>query len=101
MKRIKVGTVDSIKPGSGKGLNLLGRKYAVYNLDGKFYGMEGSCKHMKAALAKGQIIGTVVVCPMHDWQYDIPTGKCLTEDWANLKTYPVEVEDNSVFIILE
>ncbi|MEZ5360033.1 MAG: Rieske (2Fe-2S) protein [Candidatus Zixiibacteriota bacterium] len=101
MKKFKVGTVDSIKPGSGKGVSLLGKKYAVFNIDGKYFGIEGACKHMKASLAGGKLIGTVVTCPMHDWQYDVTDGRCLTEDWAAVKTYPVEVENDTVFIILE
>lgn len=101
MRKVKVGTVDAIKPGSGKGVSLLGKKFAVFNIDGRYYGIDGSCKHMKASLAKGKLNGPIVTCPMHDWQYNVTDGCCLTEDWAGVRTYPVEIEDGQVFIILE
>ncbi len=101
MKKFKIGSADSIKPGIGKAVSLIGKKYAVFNIDGSFYGMDGSCKHMKASLAKGKISGTIVTCPMHDWKYDVTDGQCLTEGWASVKTYPVEIEDGTVYIILD
>ncbi|MCK5126920.1 MAG: Rieske 2Fe-2S domain-containing protein [candidate division Zixibacteria bacterium] len=101
MKRFKVGSKDSIKPGCGIALNLLGKKYAVFNIDGNYYGMDGACRHMKAALVKGKITGTIVTCSMHDWQYDITSGRCLTEDWASVNTYPVEIENGIVYIIID
>ena len=101
MNRIKIGPVGAIPPGASKGVSILGRRYAVFNIDGRLYGLDGSCKHMKASLVSARCEGTVVVCPMHGWKYDVTDGRCLTEAWARLDTYPVEVDEGEVFIIFD
>ena len=101
MAKFKVGKASGLRPGEGREVALLGRKYAVFNIDGKFYGLDGACKHMKASLAHGRCDGPVITCYMHNWQYDVTTGACLTQDWAALRTYPVEIIDDDIFIDID
>jgi len=100
MKKIKIAAMNDIKPGTARQVRLLGRYFAVFNINGTYYGLEGMCKHMKAPLCGGELDGTIVTCPMHQWKYDVATGACLTEDWAALKTYPVELHDQDIYLIL-
>lgn len=101
MRRIRVAPAGAIKPGQAREITLLGRKYAVFNANGALFGLEGSCKHMKASLAHGRLDGEIVTCYMHDWKFNIRDGSCLSQDWARLKTYPVEITDGQIFILIE
>ena len=96
--RLKVCNQDQIKEGGVKALKILARNVAVFRLNGKLHGLEADCKHMRASIANGKIDGTIITCPAHGWRYDITTGECLTEAWAKLKTYPVDVVDGIVYI---
>jgi nitrite reductase (NADH) small subunit len=100
MKKIKIANVSDLKPGQARQIRLLGKSYAVFNIDGGFYAIEGSCKHMKAALSGGSCDGFIVTCPMHGWQYDVRSGECLTETWAKLRTFDVDVAEDTVYILL-
>ncbi len=49
---------------------------AVFNVDGKFYAMEGTCPHAGGPLGDGFLDGTTVTCPWHGWQFDVTNGVC-------------------------
>lgn len=100
MNKIKMGTLNELSPGRSLEKRIMARRIAVFNVDGKLYGIESDCKHMKASLQKGKVQNDVVTCPWHHWQYDIKTGQCLTVDKFKLKTYQVEVQGEDVFVIL-
>lgn len=82
-------------------VKVLARTVAVFRIGGVLFGLEADCKHMKASIARGKIDGLIITCPAHGWQYDIATGACLNEPWAKLKTYPVIVEGEQIFVELQ
>jgi nitrite reductase (NADH) small subunit len=99
--RIKMGLLSEIPPGRAIEKQILARKIAVFNYNGRLIGMESECKHMRASLAKGGAIsGRELTCAWHGWKYDIETGECTTNPGFKLRTYQVEVENDTVFLIL-
>lgn len=49
------------------------------------------CPHLKADLAKfGVIEGEKLTCNLHGWQWDLPTGRCLTSKGHELRAERVE-----------
>jgi UDP-MurNAc hydroxylase len=43
--------------------------------------MQRRCPHLRGDLSRfGEINGTTLTCAMHGWQFDLPTGRCLTSD---------------------
>jgi nitrite reductase/ring-hydroxylating ferredoxin subunit len=42
--------------------------------------------------------GKTVTCNRHGWRYDIPSGNCLTHDWAKLKTYQIKIEGDYIWV---
>jgi nitrite reductase/ring-hydroxylating ferredoxin subunit len=100
-KWFKVCPVQDLKPGRAASVSLYARPYAVFNVDGKLYGMDGGCAHMKANLAAGQLYGNIVECAMHGWEYDVTTGECLTIPEIRLRTFPVKIEGDFVWIDIE
>ncbi|HEY3294478.1 MAG TPA: Rieske (2Fe-2S) protein [bacterium] len=97
----KVCRTDDVKPGHAASVSLYARPYAVFNVDGRLYGMDGGCAHMKANLASGAMYGNIVECAMHGWEYDVTTGECLTIPGVRLKTHPLKIEEGFVWIDIE
>jgi nitrite reductase/ring-hydroxylating ferredoxin subunit len=87
-----------LKPGQARSIRLLARPYAVFNVGGELFGIDAACRHAKANLASGRLDGEIVTCFMHGWQYNVKTGTCLTEDYGQVATYPVKLENGVVFI---
>jgi nitrite reductase/ring-hydroxylating ferredoxin subunit len=96
--KIKICREQDLTEGKVKTAKVLARTVAVFRINGELYGIEADCKHMRASIAHGKIEGHTITCPAHGWQYDITTGACLTEPWAQLRTYPVLVEDEYVYV---
>lgn len=100
-KWAKVCREEDLKPGKAASVSLYARPYAVFNVDGTLYGMDGGCAHMKANLAAGTLYGNVVECGMHGWEFDVTTGECLTIPGVRLRTFPVKCEEGFVWIDTE
>jgi nitrite reductase/ring-hydroxylating ferredoxin subunit len=96
--KIKICREQDLPEGSVRTAKVMARTIAVYRIEGGLYGIEADCRHMKASIAHGRVEGHTITCPAHGWQYDITTGACLNEPWAQLKTYSVVVEDGQVYV---
>lgn len=54
--------------------------------------MQRRCPHLRGDLSRfGDINGTTLTCAMHGWQFDLPTGRCLTSgnDAHRLRCGPI------------
>ncbi|MDB5919952.1 MAG: hypothetical protein JWR40_4186 [Massilia sp.] len=72
---------------------------AVCNLDGRFWALADTCTHGDASMAEGMIEGNNIVCPYHSGSFDICTGKVTMGPCSiALKTYPVTVENGTVYL---
>jgi phenylpropionate dioxygenase-like ring-hydroxylating dioxygenase large terminal subunit len=95
----KVGKESAFTPGRIHTVTLLGRKIGIVrDPDGTLRAMEVTCRHQNADLTQGRRDGDVVTCPRHGWQYDLRTGDCLTEPWARLRRFDLQVVDGEVLV---
>ncbi len=75
--------------------------FCIYNTTKGFYATDGHCTHEVEHLEYGVVMDTVIECPLHQGQFDIPTGKALGGPvCVDLKTYPVKVENDRIYINL-
>jgi 3-phenylpropionate/trans-cinnamate dioxygenase ferredoxin subunit len=60
------------------------------------------CPHASGILADGYIdaIGNIV-CPVHRYKFGLSTGRNTTGEGYYLKTYPLKINDEGVFIGFE
>lgn len=77
------------------------RTFCIYNTPKGFYATDGYCTHEEQHLEYGIVLETIIECPLHQGQFDIPTGKALGDPvCVDLKTYPVKTENQRVWINL-
>jgi len=76
------------------------RTFAIYRSeDDKFYATDGLCTHARVHLADGFVMGNLIECPKHNGRFDYTTGQAKGAPvCVNLKTYPVKIEADEVFI---
>ena len=95
----KVARVNDLPKGKGKQITVDGKVLALFNIDGKFYCIDGKCTHKGAPLWEGEVEGNVVVCPWHGSKFDIITGQIREEPAKKkLSTYGVKVTDKDVLV---
>lgn len=77
-----------------------GRTFCVYRSpDDEFFCTDGICTHEKVHLAQGLVMDYTIECPKHNGVFDYRTGEAVRMPaCVNLKTFPVKVENDRVFI---
>jgi 3-phenylpropionate/trans-cinnamate dioxygenase ferredoxin subunit len=100
---IEACTVDDVEPEDVIPINHNGIDYAIYRSpDDTFYATAGHCTHERELLCDGLVMGGVIECPKHNGRFDYTTGQAQAAPvLVDLKTYPVKVENNMVYIGLE
>ena len=96
---VKVAETKDAPPGTAVGVDLEGRAVALFNVDGRFYAIDGTCTHRGGPLSEGELDGTVVTCPWHGARFDVTTGAVLGPPAAaGVGRYDVRVEGEDVKI---
>ena len=60
---VKVATTNEIEPGQARLVDVQGKRIALFNIDGTFFALDGTCTHKGGPLAEGEISGHKVTCP--------------------------------------
>ena len=103
-KAIKVAHLRDIPPGSMKTFNILNHEILIMNFDGILYALEARCPHKNYPLKLGSLMGRVLKCGFHYAEFDVPSGKILSQPIGNsrpiknLKKYNIKVENSEVFV---
>ena len=69
--------------------------------EGKIFVINNQCPHMACALSGGTLDGLVVVCPCHDWRFNLETGEYEDEPVFKLKMYEWKVKSGKIWVKLE
>jgi nitrite reductase/ring-hydroxylating ferredoxin subunit len=70
-----VTTTPIPAPGSSVRVAVNGTLVAVFNVEGRLYGLEAQCGHRQGPLDQGTINGTTVKCPWHGAQFELESGE--------------------------
>ena len=75
-----------------------GEKIAVFNVSGAFYAIDDTCAHRGGPLGEGILQGNIVVCPWHQWSYDVTNGKSTSNPVAQVACYETKIEAGEIYI---
>lgn len=79
-------------------VTVAGEDIALFYVDGTVYALRDICIHKQSRLSRGLVFKGKVVCPGHQWAFDLRTG--WVDQWAKCQpTYPVRVEGDAVYIL--
>lgn len=99
MQTFPVARISEIPEQTGQAITLKGWEIALFHLSGGvFYAVENRCPHKEGPLAEGIISGKYVFCPLHDWKIDTTNGQVQEPDTGCVRSFPVEVSDDRVYI---
>ncbi len=98
--RFLIGSVDEIKP--KKVVQPPDHQpIAVLDLGGEFVAFDELCPHRAGPLSEGKLEGENLTCPWHSAVFNVRTGiKLSGPGGPKIRTYPVVVEGNQIFIEL-
>jgi nitrite reductase (NADH) small subunit len=115
-RRLLACSEGDLAPGARVIRDLEGLSVGIFNVDGRLYALHNRCPHRGGALCRGPVTGTalptsdfefvygqegeILRCAWHGWEFDIATGRSLVDPRIRAKTYPVEVADGDVYVLI-
>jgi len=89
--RYCLGPVGQIPPGEGRNFEVGGKRIAVFRgRDGRAYATQAACPRRAGPLADGLLGGQTLVCPLHDWRFNLITGEPVSGG-CSIEVYPIRL----------
>lgn len=101
---------DDVPEDGGVCVKYNDEQIAVFNFSrrGEWFATQNLCPHKQQMVLSRGMIGSTgdqcepkVACPFHKKTFSLLTGKCLSGDEYQIKTYPVKIHDGKVYVSTE
>ena len=99
--RVHVGTVEDIQARGCVQVSGGGHGIAVFAHEGRFYAVDNRCPHMGFPLSRGTVHDGLLTCHWHHARFDLEGGGTLDPFADNVRTFPVLVENGSVYVRMD
>lgn len=67
-------------------------------LDDEYFALLDRCPHRGGPLSQGIVHGCKITCPLHGWHIDLTTGSAVAPDVGQVRTFPVQLRDNRLWV---
>jgi 3-phenylpropionate/trans-cinnamate dioxygenase ferredoxin subunit len=80
-------------------ITLADKRIGLLKRAGEVYAFAATCPHTSAPLCEGWIDARGnIVCPLHKYRFDPANGRNTSGEGYKLKTYPVEIREDFIYI---
>ncbi|GIV37095.1 MAG: hypothetical protein KatS3mg032_1474 [Cyclobacteriaceae bacterium] len=78
---------------------LNGRRICLVRINHSFYAVQDACTHNGESLSKGSVnhLGEII-CPWHNYCFNLQTGREMLNRSAELKVYPVKCHADGLYV---
>lgn len=98
---VRVAAAADVPPGAAKAVLVEGRWLALFHdADRGLFAIDDTCPHQGASLAEGTYFEGRVICPMHNWVFDVSSGECLRVPDVHVACYATRAVGGDVEIEL-
>jgi nitrite reductase/ring-hydroxylating ferredoxin subunit len=95
----KVIATNDMKTGGNRAVEVAAKNIAIFNVDGKFCAIDGTCPHKGGPLAEGFVKDLTVKCPWHGAIFSLETGQGIAGPCGNgLRRYETRVTGDDLEI---
>jgi nitrite reductase (NADH) small subunit len=96
---IRIGSINDIPRRGARCVASPRGRIAVFRTgDDQVFALEDRCPHKGGPLSQGIVHGAAVTCPLHNWVISLETGKALGADAGEVRTIPIKVDGEELFI---
>jgi nitrite reductase/ring-hydroxylating ferredoxin subunit len=121
MSQHLIGRLTDFPDPSVRVVEVDGREVGVFRFRDRLYAYRNVCPHQGGPVCEGILLGKVeavvaadqtvhghrfsddelhIVCPWHGYEYDVTTGACAADRKVRLRSYPVRLEGNEIWLEL-
>jgi len=84
--------------GEAKEFSVLGKTLCVARVGGKPLALDNVCPHRGGPLAEGHVEHGKIVCPWHQWEFDLTTGISTHSRDAKATAYALQRKGDDVLV---
>ena len=96
---VDIGSLDDIPRQGARVVKTAGGCVAVFRTaEDDVFALEDRCLHKGGPLSEGIVHGTSVTCPLHNWVFDMNSGRAQGADEGRVRTYPVKVQGGRILL---
>ena len=96
--KVRVGTRSEFPEGVPKVVIVGDRPVVIITLEGTPHAVDDRCPHEEGSLGEGEMVDGLLVCPVHQYPFDLRTGATPFHPLLKARLYPVVVEGEDVFV---
>ncbi|RDK08168.1 non-heme iron oxygenase ferredoxin subunit [Cupriavidus lacunae] len=98
---IEAALLASVPQDDVVAIEVQGKDIALYSVEGEVYATDNLCTHGHARLCDGFLDGHEIECPLHQGKFDVRSGAAVCAPVTEgIRTYPVRIEGDKVFLDL-
>ncbi len=71
----------------------------ITRVNGDLIAFSAKCPHAAGDFREGEIHRGRAYCPVHQWKFDLVTGRCMGDENYRIKKYPIQIVNG--FIVLD
>ncbi|MEO5680646.1 MAG: Rieske 2Fe-2S domain-containing protein [Acidimicrobiales bacterium] len=100
-ERVTIGTLEELREAGCLTGKAGTQPVCVFMSDGQPFAVDDRCPHMGFPLHRGSVESGLLTCHWHNARFDLGSGGTL-DPWADdVRSYPVEVVDGRVLVVVE
>lgn len=84
--------------GQAKEFSIRNNVLCVATISGRPLAINNVCPHRGGPLAEGTLKGGKIVCPWHQWEFDLATGQATHSPDAKTEVYALTVTGDDVVV---
>ena len=115
VREVRLPLCDAPSEGHVRMVEIDGHRIGIYRVEGAFFALADRCPHRGAPLCAGSVATTVDVrdgavvlgapnatirCPWHKWEFDIRTGRALSDERLRVRRYDVQLRGDEIVVSL-
>ncbi|MCH8313509.1 MAG: nitrite reductase small subunit NirD [Nitrospinae bacterium] len=98
IKFIKVLKAEDLPIGKSAIILVGGLEIAVFNYKNEYFAILNKCPHKGGPLGEGRVQEGIVICPNHEWRFELKTGNSMQNPEMKVKIFPVRIKDEKIYV---
>jgi nitrite reductase/ring-hydroxylating ferredoxin subunit len=78
-----------------------GVKILFIKQKGKIYVIDNSCPHQACGFSGGTLENEFIVCPCHEWRFNLKSGEYEQNPFYKLKFYEYKIVNGKIYVKLD
>ena len=90
-----------LSEGTMKLVRMRGTPILLIKQKGQIFAIDNRCPHQNCGFSGGSLDEMWIICPCHDWRFDLETGLCEQGPGFELVMYDWKVEAGKIWVRVE